>query len=108
MINLALPQPKENVIVFIRVKKRSVVFEIMYIISLFDRVNDTLNIYFLHRCLNTIFHRCLAAFALNFFSLLFHCVTWSLVSILRYQYIVNTDWFQNKFPDPIKLKVKII
>ena len=44
-------------------------------------------------------------FLLNFFSQLFHVVAWSCVSILRYLYIVKTDWLHQTFPDPAKLKV---
>ena len=48
---------------------------------------------------------CMISAPLNFFSQLFHVVAWSNVSILRYLYIVKTDWLHQTFPDPAKLKV---
>jgi hypothetical protein len=42
---------------------------------------------------------------LNFFSQLFHVMTWSVVSIQRYLYITKADWLHQKFPEPTKLKV---
>jgi hypothetical protein len=31
---------------------------------------------------------------------LFHCCSWCILSVLRYQYIVNTKWVHEKFPNP--------
>jgi hypothetical protein len=36
----------------------------------------------------------------NCISLLFHCCSWLIVSLLRYTYIINNDWLFARFPDP--------
>ena len=38
--------------------------------------------------------------ACSIFSILFHCSSWGIISILRYTYIVHPDWLHDKFPDP--------
>ena len=50
---------------------------------------------------------CSVSAPLNFFSQLFHLVSWTVVSVLRYLYIVKADWLHQRFPDPSKLKVSI-
>ena len=40
-------------------------------------------------------------------SQLYHVVCWSVVSILRYLYIIESAWLFNKFPDQKKLMVCI-
>ena len=39
------------------------------------------------------------------FSVLFHCYCWGIVSILRYLYIIESNWLHAKFPEPWKLTI---
>ena len=41
----------------------------------------------------------------NFMCQLFHVVSWSVVSVQRYFYIVKGDWLYQKFPETHKLMV---
>ena len=40
----------------------------------------------------------------NFFSLLFHMTSWSVISVMRYIFIEHQDWINNRWPDVTKLK----
>ena len=51
---------------------------------------------------------CFLSFLVNMLSQLFHLVSWSVVSILRYVYILKKDWLNQKFPDPSMLKVILV
>ena len=44
---------------------------------------------------------------LSQFSQMYHAVCWSIISILRYLYIVKNEWLFDKFPEQKKLKVWI-
>jgi hypothetical protein len=37
---------------------------------------------------------------INSLSLLFHCTSWCVTSVLRYIYIIYGDWFNNLIPTP--------
>ena len=37
--------------------------------------------------------------ASNTWYMIFHCVTWSVTSVLRYIYILHGEWIEEKFPD---------
>ena len=41
----------------------------------------------------------------NFMCQLFHVVSWSVVSVQRYFYIVKGDWLYQRFPETHKLMV---
>jgi hypothetical protein len=36
--------------------------------------------------------------------LFFHCCCWSVLSVLRYMYIINKNWLEQTFPDPSRLR----
>jgi hypothetical protein len=40
----------------------------------------------------------------NIFCLFFHCCSWSVLSVLRYMYIINKNWLEQTFPDPSSLR----
>jgi len=35
---------------------------------------------------------------MNGFSVFFHCTSWCVTSVLRFVYIINGDWFNNRIP----------
>ena len=41
----------------------------------------------------------------NYLSTLFHLVSWSVISILRFLYLQHQNWLESKFPDVKKLKI---
>jgi len=41
----------------------------------------------------------------NFLSLVFHTNSWAVISVLRYLYILQSDWIHQQFQDPKKLRV---
>lgn len=40
---------------------------------------------------------------INTISLLYHCSSWSVLSIVRYVYIVHENWLHQRFPDVLKV-----
>jgi len=50
---------------------------------------------------------CVLTILIGLLSQLFHVISWGVVSVLRYLYIIKAGWLHQKFPDPCKLKVTI-
>ena len=44
---------------------------------------------------------------LNIVSQLFHIISWAVVSVQRYLYIVKKEWLLEKYPEPTKIKVTV-
>ena len=42
--------------------------------------------------------------ASNTWYMIYHCVTWSVTSLLRYAYIFHGPWIDSRFPDASKLR----
>ena len=55
---------------------------------------------------NATFQSWVSVFVLvSQFAQLYHVVCWSIISVLRYFYIIKSAWLFNKFPDQKKLTV---